>query len=416
MSTRPGPESHRMRHGLHIAYVGDFVGHGTNLPQLGTAIAVLSARNPKVEILEVMCPTDTGLDEPPGVLPERVRLTPLYDLSRPLSLLRVVKSIRKEKFDLVIFSLYPTAFGRGNVANLLGLLNPILVSLFSNARVSTIYHNSVRTNDYRKLGYTRPVDYLRARFIRGLERALSYRSRMFLTLDSYETTMRRAIAKGNVDRIDIEFMDAIAGAFTRGLLGKSSISSLPYRRSPHPTILLHGWWGPQKDLRFALQTLRQVRRTGRDLHVVLSGGVSRKFPWYQTEFDSVRSEYADVVDEYLGYVSEATLSDLLIGCDILLLPYVTPGGVSGVLESASFYGMAVIAPDFPEFHEQAVTKSNVTVARREDFERILIERIDRFQELDRTIDIKGGLEKAQTHFGTFVDKSLGAASERGDAD
>ena len=62
---------------------------------------------------------------------------------------------------------------------------------------------------------------------------------------------------------------------------------------------------------------------------------------------------------------------IFLQANILLLPYNTPGGHSGVLEQAIFFEIPTIAIDFPEYREQVSDSSNVKLVNTESFSSVL---------------------------------------------
>ena len=86
--------------------------------------------------------------------------------------------------------------------------------------------------------------------------------------------------------------------------------------------------------------------------------------------------YSNVIYKYLGYVKEKELIDVFINSNVILLPYKTPGGHSGVLEQAMFFNVSVIAFDFPEYREQSEGNNMVKLIRQEDLGSALIDTLN----------------------------------------
>ena len=134
-----------------------------------------------------------------------------------------------------------------------------------------------------------------------------------------------------------------------------------------PTILMHGSWGPQKNIELGLMTLNKLKREGVKFRLVISGGLNPHFPEYKRKFQELLHCYSEVIDEYLGPVTEKDIMKIFLDAHLLILPYNTPGGHSAVLEQAMFFEVPNIAIDFPEFREQANGTSNVKLVSHAEF-------------------------------------------------
>jgi 23S rRNA U2552 (ribose-2'-O)-methylase RlmE/FtsJ len=75
----------------------------------------------------------------------------------------------------------------------------------------------------------------------------------------------------------------------------------------------------------------------------------------------------------LGYVKEKDIYSLFVDTDLIILPYNTPGGHSGVLEQAMFYEIPTVAIDFPEYKEQSENVDFVTLTSQENLEKTVEE-------------------------------------------
>ena len=348
---------------MRIAYVGDFLNHGKSLQISGTTIVFLLSTFENVDKIDVYCPTKDG-NEDTSFQPNKVSLHESYRYDDPVSIF----SLRKIPFcgyDIVIFNLLPTGFGRSSISNMTGLLVPLYARYIKRCKnIRVIYHNSAYTNDIEKLGYNSYYDKIRAFVLKFVEKIIFKSMPTFFFLELYKRRIDDAIGKNQVKVLNGRYIDAVPTIFLNNAQDKEFISRT---MNKNPIVLLHGSWGPQKNLELGLKTLRKLKENGFNFFVIVSGGINHHFPEYEKEFYNILNKYKDVVGGYLGRVPEKGIMELFLRSDLILLPYNTPGGLSGVLEQAIFFEVPTVAIDFPEYREQAQEKNFITLCRPDMF-------------------------------------------------
>jgi len=334
---------------VRIAYVGDFLNHGKSLQTTGTPIVFLLSTFENIDKIDVYCPLRDG-NEDTSFQPDKVSLHESYRYDDPLSIFSLTK-IPLCDYDIVIFNLLPTGFGGSSISNMVGLLVPLYaryVKKCENIRV--IYHNSVYTNDIGKLGYNSYYDRMRAFLLKIVEKRIFKSVPTFFFLELYKQRIDDAIGKNQVKVLNGRYIEAMTTIF---LNNSQNLEFISRTVNKIPVVLLHGSWGPQKNLELGLETMRKLKENGLNFHVIISGGINHHFPGYEKEFYALLNRYKDVVGEYLGRVPEKGIMELFLRSDVVLLPYNTPGGHSGVLEQAMFFEVPTVAIDFPEYREQS---------------------------------------------------------------
>ena len=137
---------------MRIAYLGDLINHGKSLQTPGTSLVILLSLLEDVDSIDVICPEENGNVEK-FELPQKIKLYRFYRYDDSVSILRLLK-IRWDNYDTVIFNMLPTGFGNRTLPNALALIVPITLRIiFRQSNIKVIYHNSIFTNDVRKLGY-----------------------------------------------------------------------------------------------------------------------------------------------------------------------------------------------------------------------------------------------------------------------
>ena len=348
---------------MRIAYIGDFINHGKFLAPTGTSIVLLLSEIPDVEAIDVYCPTLNPETEP-FKEPEKIKILESYNYNDPVSIVKLLK-VRKKYYDKIIFNIMPTAFGNSNLSNLTGLLIPLMMrTMFRKDNIEVIYHNSVYTNDISKLGYDSYYDKLRSIILGIVEREIFKSVRTFVFLELYKDRITKKIGKNQLRVLNGRYLESITTVYLNDIYDHDYFP-LP-EKEQLPRVLMHGSWGPQKNIELGLNALIELRKQGVCFDLIISGGINHHFEEYKKQFNLLLEKSNEIVRQYLGFLREADILNLFAWADLLILPYNTPGGRSAVLEQAIFFEVTTIAIDFPEFREQTEGISFVRLINSED--------------------------------------------------
>ena len=390
-----------MENMLKIAFVGNFYGHGTVYDQWGTSFCILLSRLSYIEKIDVICPVakkNLGV-----IFPDKISVKETFDLSSSLSIFNIRKKIKDGNYDLVIFNYGPTVFGKSNIMNLLGLFMTISVSKLSNTVI--ISHGSSLTNDAVNLGYSSLKDRLKYKVLTILEKHLYRKVKSIVQLAMYEKILKEKIKNNKVLGIlKSEYIEAVLTVYLNGKINEEVIEST--NNHDLPNILLHGFWGPQKNIEFALKTLKYLKDNNYKFNLIISGGINVHFPEYKKRFQDILNIYKNVISNYLGYVTEKDLMGLFLDADLVLMPYNVPGGRSGVFEMSSFFGNSVICLDFPEFREQFKDYDNIVLVDKNNFYNEIEKYLNNYKPLKRNIEIKEKINSAEANTDKFIKKAL----------
>lgn len=281
--------------------------------------------------------------------------------------------------------------GNGSFANATALVIPILLTKFfklSNVRV--IYHNSVFTNELETLGYNSHFDKMRSFFLGVVEKRIFRNVKTFVLLDLYKRRIDRAIGRNLVSVWNPRYLDAIATLYANDSM---ELETVELNEPEIPTVLMHGSWGPQKNIEMGLSELRSLKDEQIKFRLVISGRTNPHFPDYEIEFQKVLSSYSDIISEYLGEVNEKDVMNLFLKANLVILPYNAPGGHSAVLEQAIFFEAPAIAIDFPEYREQTKGMESVKLVTPYNLREVLLNMLSKVR-LNRTISIHKKLQEA----------------------
>lgn len=391
---------------MKLAYVGDFINHGRSLHTTGTPLVIILTLLNNVDLIDVYCPK-VNKEIEYFEIPLKVKLIEFYQYDNSLSILKLLR-VNWHNYDLVIFNLLPTGFGTSSLANALALIVPILlVKVFRMSNIQIIYHNSVFTNDVRRLGYNSKLDKLRLFILRITERTLFKNVPTSVLLKLYTFRIKESIGKNQVHLLPLRHLEAITTLYINKVLNTETLKT---EKTEPPTVLMHGSWGPQKNVELGLSALRHLKEKGIKFNLVISGGINHHFPGYQEKFYELLAEYHDVISEYLGPISENKILEIFLKTNLLILPYNTPGGHSGVLEQAIFFETPTVVLDFLEYREQAKGVAGVKVTSTRDFERSIYEMLalsTKTTELEINKKIKELMQEAEKYLVFNIKRSLG---------
>lgn len=383
---------------ISVAVVSNILGHGNTYDEWSTSFIIALAKIEEVESITIFCPPPKGTKE--IQLPDKCHIIPIMDYDRPFSILSLSSAIKRGKFDQVIVIYGPSAFGNGVLSNLFGMLLPLLVSRGGKNRVKIINQGSTLTHDVQSLGYAGVFNKIKIYVVKTLEKYIYKRVKTYFQLKYYCERVSNNFGKQYVGGwIPSDFIDALASLYLNKLDEMDSI----IRKRVHNEIrvLLHGFWGPQKDPETAMKTIKKLKSEYPGIHLTVSGGINNHFPDYREYFEDLIQRYGDVIGSYLGYVNEEDLTQLFLRNDVVLMPYRASGGQSGVLEMASFFENIVVCTDFPEFREEKKSEL-VILTELKDFEKAVLSGIGMTDKIPDQIAVKSKIETVVENIRNFI--------------
>jgi len=272
---------------MRVAFVGDLLNHGYYLTTVNTGILLALSESPHVDNIDAYCPRKNPEAEPFNP-PSKLNIHESYNYGDPHLPLKLIRKLAGKNYDTIIFSLLPTSFGTSSTANFAGLLTPLLLRHLAGQNTRIVYHNSAYTNDYRKLGYNSAYDTIRANALRAIERTIFKTTPTYVLLRQYKEKITSQIGPNRVEYLNARGLEALPTIYLNNLQNQDEIT---IRREGPPTILLHGYWGPQKDLKLALQTLENLKNKGYKFNTVITGGINKHFPEYTKQFQQLLKQY-----------------------------------------------------------------------------------------------------------------------------
>ncbi|GAK98828.1 hypothetical protein JCM19275_2970 [Nonlabens ulvanivorans] len=109
-------------------------------------------------------------------------------------------------------------------------------------------------------------------------------------------------------------------------------------------VMTFGKFGTYKKVESMIEAVELVRkRTSLNIEIVIAGTDNPNVPGY---LDQVKKQYANVSQlRFTGYVEEVEVPVLFNESAVVVFPYTSTTGSSGVLHQAGSYGKAVVMPD-----------------------------------------------------------------------
>jgi glycosyltransferase involved in cell wall biosynthesis len=383
-----------------VAVLCNILGHGDTYDEWSTSFIIALSKMKEIAEIHVITPPQKKSNAYTYKLPDKCIIHGILDYDHPLSMIRAVNLISELECDLVIAVSGPTAFGRGSVSNLIGLLLPLMIQRKTGAEVKVINQGSTFTHETGLLGYSGPINSMKLLVASAIEKFIFKRVKTYFQLRYYCNVVEAKLGRSYVGGLLVsDYIDALATLYMNG----SDMNAVLERHLPKDKInvLLHGFWGPQKDPETALRAVRDLKIRNPRIHLTVSGGINNHFPRYREYFQGIIKNNEDIIDRHLGYVEEKELMSLFLENDIVLMPYRASGGQSGVLEMASFFENIVVCSDFPEFREEM--KSNrVVLTGLDGFGQSLSKALEMAKEIPLVINVQSKIQTVIDNIRTFL--------------
>lgn len=249
---------------------------------------------------------------------------------------RLLNAIRKANPDVVWFNMGFSTFARNPVAALLAIAGPAL-SRISGFYTHVTLHTLFERINLQDAGIRIPALYRTAG--RAATKLLLQADDVTVLLPSFRSELLQRY-KVNPQRVHFR---------PHGIFSRS------YEPPPIPSpqaeqiVLAFGYWGTYKRLELLLESWHKIREEVPTAKLVIAGIDHPSTPGY---LHSLKENYAnDSTIKFLGYVPEFELPKLFRTTSLLVLPYSSAAGTSGVVHQACEYGLPIVAAGIPELKE-----------------------------------------------------------------
>lgn len=318
---------------MKLALVTAYPPSRVTLNEYGYYLVKHFRQHREVEEIVLLCDQVEG--EQSVEFPEegcKVTVRPCWKFNNPFNTLKILKEIRREQPDAVFLNLQFLKFGDRKVAAALGLTLPMLCR-WSGFPVITLLHNILEQVDLNEAGFTKNqlLQKIYQGIGYGLTRMVLASDMVAVTISKYQHILRKKYRVKHVGLVP-------HGAFETPAEPSYELPDGPLQ------IMAFGKFGTYKKVEVMIEAAEKVRQTtGLAIEIVVAGTDSPNTPGYLA---GVAKKYTHITNlRFTGYVAEEDVPRIFNESAVVVFPYTSTTGSSGVLHQAGSYGKAVILPD-----------------------------------------------------------------------
>ncbi len=287
------------------------------------------------EITELILLTDTTPEEADIHFEEKgchIVVKQCWKFNSYSNIFSVMRAVKQTRPDAVLFNLQFMKFGDKKIAAALGLLLPLLCKLRKIPTIALL-HNIMEQVDLQSAGFTK--NKILQRIYNRIGTTLT---RFILSTDMVALTIAKY-----VDILEKKYRAKNLVLIPHGTFDIPAEPTYELPESPLK-IMTFGKFGTYKKVEVMIEAVEKIRsRTDIDLEIVIAGTDNPNVPGY---LQSMKEKYANVPQlTFTGYVEEADVSRIFSESAMVVFPYTSTTGSSGVLHQAGSYGKAVVMPD-----------------------------------------------------------------------
>jgi glycosyltransferase involved in cell wall biosynthesis len=317
---------------MKICLVSAFPPSRRGLNEYGFHIARELQRDPLLSVTILADELDRPVEELSDY--DVVRCWRFDSIANPARLLQAIYDLKP---DVVWFNLLFSTFGNHPVAAFSGLTQPVLSRLTGRYTHVTLHHlmDNISLVDsgvrfprlYRLAGH-------------AATRILLMANSISVLLPAYRRTL--------IDKYRGENVHFRA----HGILGgRPEPPDLNQRGNPQHRILAFGKWGTYKRVELLLDAFERLSAQVPNLRLIVAGSNHPMTPGY---IETIAEEMKDNPNiEFTGYVQEADIADLFRTASVLVLPYSSAAGASGVAHLACEFGVPIVSAGIDDFRDMA---------------------------------------------------------------
>ncbi len=250
---------------------------------------------------------------------------------------RILRAIQAEKPDVVWFNLGFASFGGKAGPAFFGIATPALVRLAGYYTHATL-HQLMETVNLEDAGVRFPLLYRIGGFL--ATHIVLCANSVSVMLPAYRSVLVEKYGRGAV-------YVRRHGIFS----ARPEYPDLSRRGNPEHRILAFGKWGTYKRLEPIMEAFKIVSREVPEARLVVAGTDHPKTPGYLKSMQDQFGGSPDVI--FKGYIAEDDIPHLFQSSTVVVLPYTSSAGSSGIAHLACTYGVPIIASDIPDFRRLA---------------------------------------------------------------
>jgi glycosyltransferase involved in cell wall biosynthesis len=318
---------------MKICFVSGFPPSKVVLNEYGYHVANELQADPLVSLTVLGDELDVSEPELPDFHVERV-----WKMNRFTNHRRLLKTIRQLRPDVVWFNLLFSSFGNKDnaVAAFSGLTLPATTRMAGYYTHVTLHH-LMEHIDLGDAGVRAKTVFRIAGHV--ATRMVLMANSVSVLLPAYRRTL---IDKYRGDNIHFR---------AHGILSaRPEYPDFSQRGNPVHRILAFGKWGTYKRCEMLIEAFEQeILPKLPNSRLIIAGANNPNAPGY---IESLQKQYeGNPHIEFTGYVAEEDIPAVFGPASVLVLPYTSATGASGVAHLAAQYGVPIVSSDIPEFRE-----------------------------------------------------------------
>lgn len=308
---------------LKVALVSSHPPNRGHLAEYGQQLANAYGSRDDVSLTVLSRRTD---DAPDVVVRDPYCLRRCWERNSVSGARAIFREIRAGDYDVVQFNIHMTYFGTHNTYRLLGLALPPLLRL-SGVTVVTTLHDMLEV----------VASEVAEKEVGLIERAGARVATQLVLCSNATTVTSERYREIAVRRYRAPHVYHVPhGTFFRADgVGVSTEGSF--------RILVFGHLSPSKDIETVVAAFGQVREEIPEAELWVAGGSHPGYPGYREDLEADFGDLSGVT--FTGYVEEHEMDEVWHAATLVVMPYRTCTGVSGVFQLAKSYGVPVIASD-----------------------------------------------------------------------
>jgi len=278
-------------------------------------------------------------DEVKNEIRPNLKIDRVWKYNSILNVFVILWAIKKYQPRAVWFNLIYSVFGNRRVSAFLGLLIPQFCRLLGFPTYIYLHH----THHFMDLGHSRfnkkrRLDLLAYELVL---RSLLSANEVYVPLDQFKEFLSKRYGLKNIKTVALDF----------------SPSSLKRTQLDSTRLLAFGRFGGYKPLTLAFDIFREVIKEKAEVQLIIAGEDHPGFPGHVKNcLEELEPEFRTKV-HYLGYIPDEQLEEVFTSCGLLLMPYLSSTGVSGVAHLGASFGLPIICPNLPDFVAMAREES-----------------------------------------------------------
>lgn len=262
----------------------------------------------------------------------KVNVKESWSFNSYLNIFRIIKTVIKEKPDAVLFNLQFVKFGDKKIPAALGLCIPMILKFLGYNSV-VLLHNILEQVDLENAGFAQNKWMAKIYNFIGtnLTRCILKADVVAVTISKYVEVLQKKYGCKNVKLIP-------HGSFEKPVTPVYDLPEGPKK------VMAFGKFGTYKKVEILIEAVELIRqKSDMEIEVVIAGTDSPNTPGY---LESVKQKYAHVPGLiFTGYVEENQVATIFNESAVVVFPYTSTTGSSGVLHQAGSYAKAVVMPD-----------------------------------------------------------------------